>query len=56
MLRIYKVNYQKEDEGIINQVLKDYFGTENPPASNWISVVGLANKGFMIEKETQAVI
>ena len=33
MLRIYKVNYQKEDGPVINQILRDYFGTENPPAS-----------------------
>lgn len=56
MLRIYKVNYQKEDGAIINQALKDNFGTINPPASTWISVKGLANKGFMIEIEAQAVI
>lgn len=56
MLRIYKVNYQKKDGAIISQVLKDSFGTENPPASSWISVQGLANEGFMIEIEAQAVI
>lgn len=56
MLRIYKVNYQKEDGPIINQILKNYFGTENPPASTWISVQGLADEGFMIEIEAQAVI
>lgn len=56
MIRIYKVNYQAEDGPIINQVLRDTFGTKNPPASTWISVAGLANKGFMIEIEAQAVI
>jgi len=56
MLRIYKVNYQKEDGAIIIQILKDKFGTVNPPASTWISVEGLANEGFMIEIEAQAVI
>ena len=56
MLRIYKVNYQKEDGAIISQTLKANFGTINPPASTWISVKGLANKGFMIEIEAQAVI
>ena len=56
MLRIYKVNYQKEDGAIIKQILIDNFGTENPPASTWISVNGLANEGFMIEIEAQAVI
>jgi len=56
MLRIYKVNYQKEDGPIISQILKNNFGTENPPASTWISVEGLANEGFMIEIEAQGVI
>lgn len=56
MLRIYKVNYQKEDGPAINRILKKYFGNQNPPASTWISVSGLANKEFMIEIEAQAVI
>ncbi|MEP1096059.1 MAG: RidA family protein [Cyclobacteriaceae bacterium] len=56
MLRIYKVNYQKEDGPIIVQALKNYFGSENPPASTWINVRGLANEGFMIEIEAQGVI
>lgn len=56
MLRIYKVDYQAEDGAIITQILKDNFGTVNPPASTWISVQGLANKGFMIEIEAQAVL
>ena len=56
MLRIYKVDYQKEDGPIISSVLKEYFGTQNQPASTWLNVKGLANKGFMIEIEAQAVI
>jgi enamine deaminase RidA (YjgF/YER057c/UK114 family) len=56
MLRIYIVNYQKEDIAIISQILKDTFGTRNPPASSWLNVQGLANDGFMIEIEAQAVI
>jgi 2-iminobutanoate/2-iminopropanoate deaminase len=56
MLRIYKVDFQKEDGPIIAQILKDNFGVENPPASTWISVKGLANEEFMIEVEAQAVI
>ena len=56
MLRIYKVNFQKEDGPVINRKLKKYFGTRNPPASTWISVSGLANEDFMIEIEAQAVI
>lgn len=56
MLRIYIVNYKHGDGPIINAVLRETFGTENPPASTWISVQGLANEGFMIEIEAQAVI
>lgn len=55
-LRIYIVNHQEENGVIISQVLKDNFGTINPPASTWISVKGLANEGFMIEIEAQAVL
>ena len=55
-LRIYRVNYQPQDGAIIQQLLKEYFGTTNPPASTWISVQGLANKAFMVEIEAQAVI
>ena len=56
MLRIYKVNYQSEDGAVISQLLRDNFGTETPPASTWLSVQGLANEGFMIEIEAQALI
>ena len=56
MLRIYKVKYQQEDGSVISQKLKDYFGTESPLASTWISVDGLASKDFLIEIEAQAVV
>ncbi len=56
MLRIYKVNLQKEDTAVITSLLTEYFGTSNQPASTWISVQGLANKDFMIEIEAQAVV
>ncbi|WP_425392142.1 RidA family protein [Ekhidna sp.] len=56
MLRIYIVNYQEKESPIISNILKEYFGTENPPASTWLNVQGLANKEFMIEIEAQAVI
>jgi len=56
MLRIYVVDYQKENGPLISQILKDNFGTTNPPASTWINVKGLANEKFMIEIEAQAVI
>ena len=56
MLRIYKVNYQKEDGPVITRILRNKFGTQNPPASTWISVKGLANEDFMIEIEAQAIL
>lgn len=56
MLRIYKVDYEKEDGPVINEILRKNFGTSTPPASTWISVKGLANEGFLIEIEAQAVI
>ena len=56
MLRIYKVNYEKEDGPIISSMLKENFGIINPPASTWINVKGLANEDFMIEIEAQAII
>ncbi len=56
MLRIYKVNDQAGEGAIISAVLKRNFGATRPPASTWISVKGLANAGFMIEIEAQAVI
>jgi 2-iminobutanoate/2-iminopropanoate deaminase len=56
LLRIYKVDYKKEDGQIINEILKLNFGTSSPPASTWVSVKGLANEEFMIEIEAQAVL
>ena len=55
MLRIYKVDYKSEDGAIISEALKANFGTKLP-ASSWINVKGLANEGFMIEIEAQAII
>ncbi|MBK7096573.1 MAG: RidA family protein [Saprospiraceae bacterium] len=56
MLRIYIVNYKKEDGPVINKILKNNFGVETPPASTWISVAGLSNEDFLIEIEAQAII
>lgn len=56
LLRLYKVNYQPADGAIISMALRKYFGSISPPASTWINVKGLANPGFLIEIEAQAVI
>ena len=56
MLRIYKVDYKREDGLIISKILKKNFGISTPPASTWVSVKGLADEAFLIEIEAQAVI
>lgn len=56
MLRIYKVDYIKEDGPVISELLKKYFGVSTPPASTWVSVKGLANEEFLIEIEAQAIL
>lgn len=56
MLRIYIVDFQQEDGRRISSILTQNFGSKNPPASTWISVNGLANEGFKIEIEAQAVV
>ena len=47
MLRIYKVNYQKEDGKVISKLLKEKFERINPPTSTWLNVEGLAKEGFI---------
>jgi len=41
MLRIYMVHLKKEDASIIGKALVEAFGTNNPPASTWLSVDGV---------------
>ena|SRR6187551_3611411 len=55
MLRIYFVNngnFKNEEIGI---VLREFFGTDNPPASTWIGVSSLARSEFLIEIEASGV-
>lgn len=56
LLRLYIVRNDPEKAAIVGQALRQYFGTENPPASTWISVDGLASPDFLIEIEAQAVV
>ncbi|MBX2878020.1 MAG: RidA family protein [Saprospiraceae bacterium] len=56
MLRIYIVDYDETAGTIVGDALRKNFGTENPPASTWVSVQGLANPDFMFEIEGQAVL
>ncbi|MEM7348499.1 MAG: RidA family protein, partial [Chloroflexota bacterium] len=54
-LRIYLVDYQPDQGGIISDALRRYFPTD-PPVATWIGVQCLANEGFIIEIEAIAVI
>ena len=56
MLRLYVVNLDDEKAAIIGPVLREYFGTEHPPASTWLGVTALASSSFMLEVEAQAVL
>lgn len=56
LLRLYFVNYDRAKGAVMETALREFFGTETPPASTWISVNGLANEDFLIEIEAQAVI
>lgn len=56
LLRLYIVHYDEARGEVVGNVLREFFGTETPPASTWISVEGLANPDFLIEIEAQGVI
>ena len=55
-LRIYVVNYKREDAGPIGEALREFFPGECPPASTWIGVSSLAVEDFLVEIEAIAVI
>jgi enamine deaminase RidA (YjgF/YER057c/UK114 family) len=55
-VRIYVVNYKRADAGPIGEVLREFFSTEQPPASTLIGVSALAVEDFLIEIEAIAVI
>lgn len=55
-LRIYIVNYQREQAEAISNVLKEFFPETNRPASTWIGVSCLAVPDFLIEIEATAVL
>jgi 2-iminobutanoate/2-iminopropanoate deaminase len=54
-LRIYIVQSVLNDTSGIKEGLKAYF-PENPPASTWIGVPGLASGDFLVEIEATAVL
>jgi 2-iminobutanoate/2-iminopropanoate deaminase len=55
-LRIYIVNYQAESGTAVGTVLREFFPSQNPPASTWIGVSALAVPEFLIEIEATAVL
>jgi enamine deaminase RidA (YjgF/YER057c/UK114 family) len=56
MIHIYIVQPKDGDTTVVGKALREFFGTESPPASSWIGVHSLARKEFLIEIEAVAVI
>jgi 2-iminobutanoate/2-iminopropanoate deaminase len=56
ILRIYVVDYQAESGTAVGTALREFFSSENPPASTWIGVSALADPEFLIEIEATAVL
>ena len=56
MLRIYYVHQENINTEQIGIVLREFFGTENPPASTWLGVSSLARPEFLIEIEANGAI
>jgi enamine deaminase RidA (YjgF/YER057c/UK114 family) len=55
-VRIYVVNYKREDAGPIGKAMMEVFPDGQPPASTLIGVSSLAVEDFMIEIEAVAVV
>lgn len=55
-VRIYVVNYKREDAGPIGKAVLEFFPEEQPPASTLIGVSSLAVEDFLIEIEAVAVV
>jgi enamine deaminase RidA (YjgF/YER057c/UK114 family) len=55
-MRIYVVDYQAECGTAVGIALREFFSTQNPPASTWIGVSALADPEFLIEIEATAVL
>ena len=55
-IRIYVVNYKREDAGPIGELFREFFPGEHPPASTWIGISSLAVEDFRIEIEAIAVV
>ena len=55
-MRIYVVNYKREDVGVITAMMQEFFPKEKPPASTLLGVQSLAVPEFLIEIEVTAVV
>src|SRR5947208_11380377 len=53
-LRIYVVDYQAESGTAVGTALREFFSSQNAPASTWIGVSALAVADFLIEIEATA--
>ena len=55
-LRLYIVDYQRDESEAITRALKDFFPEGQEPAATWVGVTCLANPDFRIEIEAMAVL
>jgi enamine deaminase RidA (YjgF/YER057c/UK114 family) len=55
-LRIYIVDYRREQADAIGAALREFFPREECPASTWIGVSTLAVPDFLVEIEAIAVL
>jgi enamine deaminase RidA (YjgF/YER057c/UK114 family) len=55
-LRIYIVQSQEGHLQAVGEVLRDFFGTEDPPCSSWIGVAFLARKEYLVEIEATGTL
>src|ERR1044071_5895816 len=55
-LRLYVVNYKRHDAAAVGAALREFFSSEQPPASTWLGISSLAVDDFLIEIEATAVI
>lgn len=55
-MRIYFVHERYGEISCISQALKEFFPSEQPPATTWLGVQSLANELFLIEIEAIGVL
>lgn len=55
-LRLYIVDYERDDSEKISRALKEVFPAGKAPTATWIGVTCLANPDFRIEIEAMAVV